>query len=165
MSPVYYVTFTTAVLTASFILFQGFNTTDGVSIISLLCGFMIIFSGVYLLNLSEQYPCGRGISTGRGEHSLPTDGITGIQTRLSMQSYRSLDPRRESNGSIILCPRTPQDDRDGLMHSFEIGSSRHIMSDFSREHDIEAETTHPLCGDGKPLMNGSLTERHGPMPN
>lgn len=165
VSPVYYVTFTTAVLTASFILFQGFNTTDGVSIVSLLCGFLIIFSGVYLLNLSEQYPDGRGLSTGRSEHSIPTDGITGIQTRLSMQSYRSLDPRRGSNGSITFSPQTPQDDRDGLMHSFEIESGRYIMSDLSTEHDIEAETTHPLCGNGKPAMNGSLTERHGSIPN
>lgn len=165
MSPVYYVTFTTAVLTASFILFQGFNTTDGVSIVSLLCGFLIIFSGVYLLNLSEQYPDGRGISTGRGEHGIPTDGITGIQTRLSMQSYRSLDPRRASSGSITLSPRTPQDDRDGLIDSFEIESGRHVTSDFSREHDVEAEATQPLCGNGKPVMNGSITERHGPMPN
>lgn len=165
MSPVYYVTFTTAVLTASFILFQGFNTTDGVSIVSLLCGFLIIFSGVYLLNLSEQYPDGRGLSTGRSEHGIPTDGITGIQTRLSMQSYRSLDPRRGSNGSFTLSPQTPQDDRDGLMHSFEVESGRYIMSDLSTEHDIEAETTHPLCGNGKPAMNGSLTERHGPIPN
>lgn len=51
------------------------------------------------------------------------------------------------------------------MHSFEIESGRYIMSDLSTEHDIEAETTHPLCGNGKPAMNGSLTERHGSIPN
>jgi hypothetical protein len=53
VSPIYYVTFTTAVLTASFVLFQGFNITDTVKTISLLCGFMTIFMGVYLLNFPD----------------------------------------------------------------------------------------------------------------
>ncbi|KAG9235940.1 magnesium transporter [Amylocarpus encephaloides] len=53
VSPMYYVTFTTAVLTASFILFQGFNVTDTVETLSLLCGFIVIFLGVYLLNFPE----------------------------------------------------------------------------------------------------------------
>ena len=53
VNPLYYVTFTTAVLSASFILFQGFNTTDRVNTVSLLSGFLIIFTGVYLLNLSQ----------------------------------------------------------------------------------------------------------------
>ncbi|ODV58521.1 DUF803-domain-containing protein [Ascoidea rubescens DSM 1968] len=54
VNPLYYVTFTTMTLTASFILFQGFNTTSSVNIISLICGFLIIFSGVYLLNISRK---------------------------------------------------------------------------------------------------------------
>lgn len=53
VSPIYYVIFTTAVLTASFVLFQGFNMTSGIGTMSLLCGFLIIFSGVYLLNYHE----------------------------------------------------------------------------------------------------------------
>lgn len=54
VNPIYYVFFTTATITASAILFQGFNTTDGVNTISLLCGFLVIFMGVYLLNISRQ---------------------------------------------------------------------------------------------------------------
>ena len=52
VSPIYYVTFTTAVLTASFILFQVLNITDEIRSASLLCGFITIFTGVYLLNFN-----------------------------------------------------------------------------------------------------------------
>ncbi|KAF9980876.1 hypothetical protein BGZ65_004569, partial [Modicella reniformis] len=48
--PIYYVMFTTATITASVILFQGFNTTSTVNVVSLFCGFGTIFSGVLLLN-------------------------------------------------------------------------------------------------------------------
>lgn len=54
VNPIYYVFFTTATIIASAILFQGFNTTDVVNTLSLLCGFIIIFMGVYLLNISRQ---------------------------------------------------------------------------------------------------------------
>lgn len=53
VNPLYYVTFTTATLCASFILFSGFNTTDTINTLSLICGFLITFTGVYLLNLSR----------------------------------------------------------------------------------------------------------------
>ncbi|GEQ72646.1 hypothetical protein JCM33374_g6333 [Metschnikowia sp. JCM 33374] len=56
VNPLYYVTFTTCTLIASFVLFQGFNTTSSINIISLLIGFLIIFSGVYLLNISRKTP-------------------------------------------------------------------------------------------------------------
>lgn len=52
VSPIYYVTFTTAVLAASFTLFQGFNVTDEIKSMSLLCGFLTVFTGVYLLNFN-----------------------------------------------------------------------------------------------------------------
>jgi hypothetical protein len=54
VNPIYYVFFTTATIVASAILFQGFNTTGGVNTISLICGFLVIFMGVYLLNISRQ---------------------------------------------------------------------------------------------------------------
>lgn len=54
VNPIYYVGFTTCTIIASAILFQGFNTTGGVNTVSLLCGFLIIFMGVYLLNISRQ---------------------------------------------------------------------------------------------------------------
>ncbi|ORY86259.1 magnesium transporter NIPA-domain-containing protein [Protomyces lactucae-debilis] len=91
VNPLYYVTFTTFTLIASFILFRGFNTSDAVNTISLLAGFMVIFSGVYLLNASRLDPdlaCG-------GKHNgamdgIPMDnGIASLQTRRSIQLQRS----------------------------------------------------------------------------
>lgn len=50
----YYVGFSTATISASLILFQGFNTTDATNTISLIAGFIVTFMGVHLLNLSRK---------------------------------------------------------------------------------------------------------------
>ncbi|RKP35921.1 magnesium transporter [Dimargaris cristalligena] len=50
VTPIYYVFFTTATIVASITLFRGFTKTDTVDITSLICGFLIIFIGVFLLN-------------------------------------------------------------------------------------------------------------------
>jgi magnesium transporter len=73
VNPLYYVTFTTATLCASFILFSGFNTTD---------------------------PNGHKMIMGRGDFDATgTDMVSSIQTRLSMQARRSTDPHRLSMSS------------------------------------------------------------------
>lgn len=51
VNPIYYVCFTTATIVASAIMFQGWNTTSTTNTVSLICGFLIIFSGVYLLDM------------------------------------------------------------------------------------------------------------------
>ena len=167
VSPVYYVTFTVSVLTASFILFQGFNTTSSINTISLLCGFLIIFSGVYLLNLADKDPDGHTLLHGRIESGgIPTDGIAGLQTRLSMQSQRrSQDPRRGSQGSInFSSPATP---RDRLMHSFDVENGSFALSDLPEEDDSEDNMDEPdkplqgidkapMNGNGKAMMNGDI---------
>jgi hypothetical protein len=51
VNPIYYVCFTTATIIASAIMFQGWNTASYTNTISLICGFLIIFSGVYLLDM------------------------------------------------------------------------------------------------------------------
>ncbi|KAI0971680.1 magnesium transporter NIPA-domain-containing protein [Xylaria arbuscula] len=112
VNPLYYVTFTTATLIASFILFSGFNTTDIVGTLSLLCGFLITFAGVYLLNLSRKDPDGMKMLAGQGTDVTGTDMVSSIQTRLSMQSRRSQDPR----GSI---GSRGHSDRDGLMRAYD----------------------------------------------
>lgn len=50
VNPIYFVCFTTATIAASTILFQGFNVDSPVYVISLISGFIIIFTGVYLLD-------------------------------------------------------------------------------------------------------------------
>ncbi|KAH8653360.1 magnesium transporter NIPA-domain-containing protein [Xylariales sp. PMI_506] len=112
VNPLYYVTFTTATLCASFILFSGFNTNDPVNTLSLLCGFLVTFTGVYLLNLSRRDPNGDKMLGGRGTDATGTDMISSIQTRLSMSARRSIDPRL-SVGS------RGHSDREGLMRAYD----------------------------------------------
>lgn len=83
VSPIYYVIFTTAVLTASFVLFQGFNMTNSIGTMSLLCGFLIIFSGVYLLNYHENNANGSSNERLAGEDVANGDGD--LHARLSLQ--------------------------------------------------------------------------------
>lgn len=119
VNPVYYVTFTTATLCASFILFRGFNTTDPVNTISLVCGFLIIFSGVYLLNLSRSDPNGNQLLGRQSIEGFPTDGLAGLSTRRSMQIRRSMDPSitgfHRRSGSLNIPGRTST----SLMRSFD----------------------------------------------
>lgn len=103
VNPLYYVTFTTCTLVASFILFRGFNTTSAVNIISLIIGFLIIFSGVYLLNISRKDDVERNreiFGVHHGKDMGPMDGgVAGFQTiRRSMQASRSEYQSEETVG-------------------------------------------------------------------
>lgn len=141
MNPLYYVTFTTATLCASFILFRGFNTTDAVNTISLLCGFLTIFSGVYLLNLSRnesdaQHAVGK---LDDDDNGIPTDAITSIQTRRSMQIRRSFDPmHRRSSSSIAYLGG--QGDREGLIRGYDVETGAFGLTELAEESDANSET-------------------------
>lgn len=69
VNPIYYVFFSSATILASLLLFQGFNTTGGVNTLSLICGFLTTFLGVYLLNLSRSVPSSSSIDEGIGRNS------------------------------------------------------------------------------------------------
>lgn len=143
VNPLYYVTFTTATLCASFILFKGFNTTDAVNTISLLCGFLIIFTGVYLLNLSRRAPDGRHLLSQKlDDEGVPTDGIAGFQTRRSMHSRRSIgsmDPHRRSSSSLHY--PNGHGDREGLMRNYDVEQSAFGLSELTEESDGEPGPT------------------------
>jgi magnesium transporter len=119
VSPIYYVTFTTAVLTASFVLFQGFNATDGIKTTSLLCGFFVIFSGVYLLNFPENRLDARR-SYNRVENG-DTDG-TGL----------GASPRSSEE--------TQCEDRTALIHPCGERLNEFRMQDLSRIDDEEEQS-------------------------
>lgn len=140
VNPLYYVTFTTATLCASFILFGGFNTTDAVNTLSLICGFLITFTGVYLLNLSRNDPLGQKMGAGRGgEDSTGTDMVSSFQTRRSMQSRRSGDPGRHSIGSL-------HGDREGLIRAYDEEEAAGFgLTDLAEESDND-NNDHPQNG-------------------
>lgn len=89
VNPLYYVTFTTCTLLASFILFGGFNTSDVVASVSLVLGFSVIFIGVYVLNVSRADDP-RFLFPGKTFSSMPIDSaVGGLQTRRSMTMNRN----------------------------------------------------------------------------
>ncbi|KAL3481962.1 DUF803-domain-containing protein [Aspergillus californicus] len=139
VNPLYYVTFTTATLCASFILFKGFNTTDPVNTISLLCGFLIIFAGVYLLNISRHDPDGQNLNAKFDDEGVPTDGIAGFQTRRSMQARRSHEPHRRSSSSIAFL--NANGDREGLIRAYDVENQNFGLSELTEESEGEPGPT------------------------
>ena len=167
VNPLYYVTFTTATLTASFILFGGFNTTDAVNTISLLCGFLIIFTGVYLLNLSRDDPEGHQLLAQRAERrkslgvygddeAIPTDTISAFTTRHSMQSRQSGEYPRRSNGSLSGAAGNAGE-RGKLFHNYDVehggsGQDRRASGTYGLEDlasDDDESEDGALAGPGK----------------
>jgi len=53
VNAIFYVGFTTCTLSASFIFYKGINTDDLTNIFSLMCGFLLDFTGVAVLTLSK----------------------------------------------------------------------------------------------------------------
>ncbi|KAE8356145.1 magnesium transporter [Aspergillus coremiiformis] len=98
VNAMYYVGFTTCTLTASIIFYQGLNTSDWVSITSMMCGFLLNFIGISLLTLSKTAQEGRpesvreismrslDLSHGRYDH---------VRTS-SVEMYQALERRSSS---------------------------------------------------------------------
>ncbi|KAL7415162.1 magnesium transporter NIPA-domain-containing protein [Mrakia frigida] len=86
VNPMYYVFFSTATIIASLVLFQGLGTPGAKDSFSLLCGFLVIFMGVYLLNLSrDPEPPHR--------HGVLEAGL--MQPRISIAGRYSVDDPHE----------------------------------------------------------------------
>ncbi|KAF2143448.1 uncharacterized protein K452DRAFT_171289 [Aplosporella prunicola CBS 121167] len=154
VNPLYYVTFTTFTLVASFILFRGFNTTSAVNTISLLCGFLVIFSGVYLLNLSRSDPDGNGSLANKFGDAVPTDGIATFQTRRSMQARRS---------SVSV------GDREGLMRDYDdLEANTFGLGDLADDSDEESGSGKKRTSFEDPRISQSARRsgsRSGSRPN
>lgn len=136
-------TFTTATLCASFILFSGFNTSDPVNTLSLLCGFLVTFTGVYLLNLSRRDPNGFKMISGRGgDDAIGTDMVSQIQTRMSMEARRSFGHR--SSG-----------DREGLIRAYdEEAAAEFGLTDLAEDSDDENRSGNTRGQNGSAGANG-----------
>jgi hypothetical protein len=116
-----------------------------VNTISLLSGFLVIFTGVYLLNISRSDPEGRKMM--HGADGIATDPLSGIQTRRSMQARRSTDPHRMSLGSNGF----GRGDREGLIHAYDeeenVGFGLADLGEDSDESDDDLPPpTRPMNG-------------------
>ncbi|KAH7128402.1 magnesium transporter NIPA-domain-containing protein [Dendryphion nanum] len=154
VNPLYYVTFTTCTLIASFLLFQGFNTSSTVNTISLLCGFLIIFSGVYLLNLSRNDPDGRNQLGNQFTDAPPSDAISGFPTRRSMQARRSTDsgfrsPFLAGNGSA-----RQSSDRRALMQDYDVENQFELGDLVEDSDETEAGGKRTSFDEGTRFQNG-----------
>lgn len=125
----------------SFVLFRGFNTQDPVNTLSLLCGFLIIFTGVYLLNLSRTDPNGTNVLRANGndfiDDGIPTDGLSGLSARRSMQMRRSESFNVRS--SLNSGRRTSAANQRLLARDEEVG-----LQDLTEDSDSEDEMNRPL---------------------
>lgn len=83
VNPIYFVFFTTATIVASAIMYRGWHTRGFVNTISLICGFLIIFSGVYLLD---------SIARKKGESLAipPVTSTTSLHRRYGSKSVQSM---------------------------------------------------------------------------
>jgi len=111
----------------------------------------VIFTGVYILNISRGDPDGHRMINGAAHDGIATDIISGIQTRRSMQSRRSLDPHRISMGSNGY---GRGGDREGLIHAYDEEENTGFgLTDLTEESD---EDVHPRTSNGK--LNGKMNE-------
>jgi hypothetical protein len=151
VNPIYYVFFSSSTIIASAILFQGFNTTDASNTISLLCGFLVIFMGVYLLNLSREP------DSAKPKHSVLESGMMSesflwiVNVKLSPDFRPMVDPRMSmsgrasndagaplwagSNGSINYAPDgTPLSATHGRKSALYHQQNNTLYSSFGEEH-------------------------------
>lgn len=103
-----------------------------VSTLSLVCGFLVTFTGVYLLNLSRHDPNGtKSLARRDGGDATGTDMISSIQTRMSMEARRSQGGHRLSGVGA---------DREGLIRAYDEEEAlgfglTDLAEDTDEEHD------------------------------
>jgi magnesium transporter len=172
----YYVGFSTATVVASLILFQGFNTTDATNTLSLLCGFVVTFLGVHLLNISR---IPDPILPQNGHHTALESGL--MNPRLSLQGRASLDAWGGVSGRPEEAPLVGRHSRRNslyrsqtLFNAFEDGVDGteavglHRLREEDEEEDVD-EQTHLHSADEQSSYDqhskhGSRSHSHSPTP-
>ncbi|KAI8819830.1 magnesium transporter [Fimicolochytrium jonesii] len=81
VTPIYYVFFSTATIIASILLFQGFEDASGRDVVSMFCGFLTIFVGVFQLNSHKPSSGHSG-----GAHPSAMDKFTDASRRNSLSA-------------------------------------------------------------------------------
>lgn len=121
---------------------------------------MVIFAGVYLLNLSRSDPEGRNSAS--HHDGIATDVVSGIQTRRSMQARRSSEPQRFSISSY-----GRGGDREGLIHAYDVEEGRDRENAFGLEELTEdsdedvTDSSRKINGNGFGQGNGKANANVG----
>jgi len=116
----------------------------------------VIFTGVYLLNISRADPDGRRLMDGSPRDGIATDIVSGIQTRRSMQSRRSMDPHRMSVGSNGY---GRAGDREGLIRAYDEEENVGFgLTDLTEDSDEDAPLK-SANGNGNAIGNGSASAK------
>lgn len=119
-----------------------------------MCGFLITFTGVYLLNLSRGDPNGTKLAGGReGYDATPTDMVSSFQTRRSMQARRSGDPASRHSLSSL------HGDRDGLIRAYDEEEAGFGLTDLAEDSDEESGRPNGRHGGKKEQDNIELQSR------
>ncbi|KAJ3729905.1 magnesium transporter NIPA-domain-containing protein [Lentinula raphanica] len=144
VNPMYYVGFSTATIVASLILFQGFNTTDTTNTVSLLCGFIVTFLGVHILNLSRRSQDKAHLSTDAGVLDRPIS----LNGRLSLDGWHGIvEGGRPEGGSHRMTHGRQsslyRSQTTTLFNAFEgdedAGRHEHVRLQRLREEDDESD--------------------------
>ncbi|KAJ3300229.1 hypothetical protein HK104_003143 [Borealophlyctis nickersoniae] len=115
VTPIYYVFFTTATIVASVILFKGFNDTDSRDIISMFCGFLTIFIGVFQLTYHKSS------SSSSGSSSSSNGGILDKGITTSRRSSLSRQRAMAGGGTESLALKTYDEESAPLRETLEDG--------------------------------------------
>jgi hypothetical protein len=155
VNPIYYVFFSTATILASLILFRGLNTDGGVNTISLICGFLTTFLGVYLLNLSRSIPSSTDtLPVNASRHSRRISHST-LETGF-LNPRISITSDRHGRGSF---DSLPTDDEEAYplrnkgingTHSSDSrrqsGSTRSPIAGYNHQHGANGGVYSPVLG-------------------
>lgn len=161
--------FTSSTIFASVLLFRGLNTAGAAPAVSLLCGFAVIFTGVYLLNMnSREAGLSLGTGTGTGQRGASgaraRPGWAGASSAADLEEQGSYEDA-EAGEHIRLCrlqgtdgaaplPR-PKVRRDVFtIHEGDEGEN----ADADEHMSAHAATT----GDDEPLSNATSSAQVEP---
>ncbi|KAJ7451245.1 DUF803-domain-containing protein [Mycena galericulata] len=145
VNPMYYVGFCTATIVASLILFKGFNTTNATNTVSLLCGFIVTFLGVHILNISMLDE-----SAAQAEE---TGGVV-LEGRLSLEGWRGHPVRRESIGGGHVRRGSLQ--RTPLFGGFRIEGEEALHRLLEEDEDSDERSARRSDGRGNPLRHPNI---------
>lgn len=115
VNPIYFVFFTTATIVASAIMYRGWHTADAVNTVTMVCGFLIIFAGVYLLNSVAKQQQQQSISTESGSEPIGRSTTSVGNGLIPSASSRSLVGISTTAPVVTLTHMAYQQQRNGVI--------------------------------------------------